>query len=98
MKILKIEENKALFITKDEGKWSNIELLNKEDLLRLSYLIINIENIEMDNYDAELIGSIASQIIYKNVFEKLNELKVNKQKILDDVQSTYKDKFDKYNN
>lgn len=99
MKILKIEDKIAYFISKLEPEeWTSIETLGKDNLLFLSTQILELDDVEMDEYQENLIGSLASQIIYKNIYGKLLELKANKQKILDEVNTKYQDKIDKYTN
>ena len=53
-------------------------------------IIIVIEkDVEMDEYDEDELKNPAHQIIYKNLYNKICELKDNKQNINDKIRNMY---------
>jgi hypothetical protein len=94
MKYLKIERNKGFFST-DGQKWNPIDELSKEDLLKLIDFAVK-KDFEMDTFDSTKIANQAHQIIYKNIFEKLEELEKNKSRFKDESKSLYKEAIAKY--
>lgn len=94
MKCLKIEDNKGLFAV-DGQTWMPIDQINKQHLLMLIDLAL-VDDFEMDEYTREKLANQAHQIIYKNIYEKLNELKLNKNKFRDESEALYKSAIEKY--
>ena len=98
MKYLKIEDNKGYYLKFDEGSsiWTEIDKINKEDLLTLlSSAIAN--NFEMDTYSDETLANKAHQIIYKNIYEKFSNILSMKDKFKDESEAIYKEANEKYN-
>jgi len=94
MKYLKIERNKGFYST-DGQKWQPIDELSKEDLLKLVDCAVKKE-FDMDVFDASKIANQAHQIIYQNIYEKLDELRENKTRFKDESKALYKDAISKY--
>lgn len=97
MKYLKIENNQAFYI-KDKTQpedWSEIDKIEKEDLMKLLDLAME-EDFEMDVYNEAALANKAHQIIYKNLYEKLNNFLSNKERFKDETESIYKDVLEKY--
>lgn len=95
MKCLKIEGGKGYFLTKDE-KYSQIDLITKEDLFRFMDMAIKGENIEFDTYDESSLQNEAHKIIYKNLVEKIAEINKQQKQLEDDVNSIFKNELEKY--
>lgn len=98
MKYLKIENNKGYFI-KDKNtpnSWIEIDLIEKDDLLRLLDYATEGEVFEYDKYDNELLQNKAHNIIYKHITEKFNIFLQNKNIFKDEVDNLYKDAIEKY--
>jgi predicted GTPase len=97
MKYLKIEDNKVYFlkVNDKETKWETIDQLTKEDLLILLDKAIDVD-FEMDEFIEANIANKAHQIIYKNIYEKLNDLINNKTKFLDECSSIYRNEIAEY--
>jgi hypothetical protein len=96
MKYLKIESNKGFFrldTTKDI--WSEIDQLNKDNLLTLLKFAIDGE-FEMDEYKSELLQNPAHNIIYKNIHGKFMDFVTNRTRFRDSVEATYKSALEKY--
>jgi len=94
MKILKIETGKGYFL-KNPDQWIEIDQIDKEDLLILLDKFIS-SDVEMDEFDTASLQNKAHQIIYKNLFQKLNELKENKSRFKDESEQLYKSAIEKY--
>lgn len=101
MKLLKIENKKGYFLNADGG-YSEIDKINKDDLLRLLSIITaptdeTTEKIEMDTFNADNIPQKAHSIIYEELYKRLSELEANKDNFNKQVAELYKDEYEKYN-
>lgn len=97
MKYLKIEENNAKFLKKDNS-YEKIDKIDKNDLLFLINAAMEKDDFEIDVYDSQKIQNPAQQIIYENIYKKFDELLKNKNQLKDQVDNLYKDAFEKYSN
>ncbi len=97
MKYLKIENNKGYYwkSTDSLAEWTEIDKINKEDLMDLLNNAISTE-FQMDAYSETILANKAHQIIYKNIFEKFSNLESMKSKFKDESESLYKEAIDKY--
>ncbi len=95
MKLLKIDNNQGLFLV-EEDEHKLVDKITKEDLLRLVDLTLTQEDIEFDEYNADLLKNPAHQIIYKNVFENLKSLQERKDGFLDDTETLYLAEYERY--
>jgi hypothetical protein len=98
MKYLKIEDNKAFFIKvkSQPSAWTEIDQIEKEDLLKLLDYATNEENFDIDAYDESSLANKAHQIIYKHLSEKFTSFLTNKDRFKDEADSLYKDAIEKY--
>ncbi|MFW6016092.1 MAG: hypothetical protein ACOCRK_06610 [bacterium] len=94
MKYLKINNNKVEY-TLDKTNWEEIDQIDKHDLFELINLAIE-EDFEMDDYDKDLIGNQAHQIIYKNIYNKFSDFLENKTRFIDESELLFKDALEKY--
>jgi hypothetical protein len=95
MKILKIENNKGYFLCSDSNEWNQIDQIDKSGMMKLLNYYLN-NDVEMDEYKEEDIGNQAQQIIYKSIYNKMNDLNSNKNKFKDESERKYLDKMQKY--
>jgi len=96
MNYLKIENGKGFF-RGDNGEYKTIDSIRKEDILRLLDAVVSEEiSFEMDEMNENNIQNQAHKIIYGNIYEKLLELKKNKNYFLDECKDLYKDALNKY--
>jgi hypothetical protein len=97
MKYLKIDDNKAYYLKSADSEtvWTEIDKINKDDLLTLLNSAIS-NDFEMDIYSDEILSNKAHQIIYKNIFEKFTSLLAMKDKFKDESERLYKDALEKY--
>ena len=97
MKYLKIEDNKACF-RKDKTQpenWNEIDKIEKEDLMKLLDFATE-DDFEMDVYNEDILANKAHQIIYKSIYEKLNNFLTNKDRFKDQTENVYKEALEKY--
>lgn len=94
MKYLKIENGKG-YIQKAPDQWIELDQIGKEDLLSLLDKAINDE-FEMDEFITDSLQNKAHQIIYKQLYQKFNELKLEKSRFKDESEQLYKSAIEKY--
>lgn len=94
MKYLKIEQNKGYYRDWDNN-WVELDKISKDDLMSLLDNAIN-EDFEMDPFDVSILGNKAHQIIYKNLFDKFNELLENKNRFKDECEQLYRKAIQRY--
>lgn len=73
-----------------------LDKITKEDLLALVEMCVEREDFEMDQYDSELLQHAAHQIIYKNIYNKLDDLKQRRVSFSDEKVSLYRTAITKY--
>lgn len=96
MKLLKINNNRGEFSI-DGKEYKPMEEITKEDIFKIMQIVMDDEEIEIDKITEEIIiHSPAQKIIYENIFNKISQLKENKQDIIDECEKEYRDAFNKY--
>ena len=96
MKFLKIENNKGQYrIDEITESWLELDQISKEHLLILLKFATE-KDFEMDEYEDELLQNPAHNIIYRNIYNKFNELLGNKTRFRDSVESMYRPAIEKY--
>lgn len=97
MKILRIKNNKGEY-SLDGSTFNNIVNISKEDLKTIVDIIMEQEDIELDVIDDEKrkIENKAENIIYSDLYIKLNNLIEKKQEIIDRINSKYSNLIEKY--
>tara|TARA_R110002072_G_C7954508_1_gene533466 strand:- start:165 stop:458 length:294 start_codon:yes stop_codon:yes gene_type:complete len=96
MRILKIEDSNGHFSVNGEG-FVSIDKLDKEGLLNLVKLALTDE-IEMDDYDSEILKNEAHRIIYRSVHKKLQELAARKDEFFDKSEREFYEIYEHYKN
>ncbi len=94
MKLLKIENNQGFFL-KEQSDYAPIDKITKDDLLRLVDLTLEDEAC-FDEFSEENVKNQAHQIIYKNIYEKLNGLKERRKEFMDKSDRLYLQEYEKY--
>lgn len=94
MKHLKVESGKGQFSI-DGSAWIDLDKFGKDDLLKLVDLALQ-DGFEMEPYDKEKIPQPAHEIIYRNLFTKLNELAGKKDRFKDESQQQFREALLKY--
>lgn len=95
MKILRIEKGGGQFRFAEKDDWKPIDEIDKEQLLKLLDLFLS-SDVEMDPLDDQNLSNRAQRIIYKSIYEKLNNLSEHKGKFKDESDRTYLDTINKY--
>jgi hypothetical protein len=97
MKYLIIENNRAFYqLNGDESTRKTIDQISKEDLLKLVELCMEEDAFEMDPFNPEDIPQAAHQIIYKNIYQKLNDLLLRRVSFSDEKTALYRKAIDSY--
>lgn len=94
MKLLKIENSKGHF--RKGETFEAIEKISKEDLLDLVEFTLKEDEIEFDEFSTEAIKDLAHQIIYKNIHDKLRELRPRRQEFIDESRRLFLQDYEKY--
>ena len=95
MKILKIENGKGYFFNSKSSAWKQIDEIDKEALLNLLEIFV-AEEVEIDEFQDTLIQNQAQEIIYRNIHQKFEELKKNKNMFKDEADRMYLEEIQKY--
>ena len=97
MKYLIIENGQVFFrFEESEESRKSIDTITKEDILRLLQAAIEDENFEMDIYDDSTVHNTAHKIIYKNIYQKLDDLFKRRISFTDEKINLYLAAIDKY--
>lgn len=95
MAYLEINDNKGLFFREGEGL-VEVNKMTKDDLCQLVRLALSLEDFEMTPYDEALLQNPAHKTIYSHIYRQLSEIRGRKQEFNDEINSLYKDAYDKY--
>ena len=95
MKLLKVENKLGLY-RDPQGGYAPIDRITKEHLLALVDATLNEPDVELDEYSEAGIANQAHQIVYKNVFQKLQDLRNRKEEFLDQSQRLYLQEYARY--
>lgn len=95
MKYLRINGNNGEFL-KENTQYETIDKIDKESLLFLINSAVEKDDFEIEVYDSERIMNPAQQIIYENIYKKFDELLKNRSQLKDQVDTLYKDAYEKY--
>lgn len=96
MKYLVIDRSLAYY-TVDASVQPNmpIDKITKEDLMKLVELSLT-DDFEMDPFDKNKLKNAAHAIIYKNLYQKLQALKMQKNKFMDEKTAMYRKAIEEY--
>lgn len=95
MKILKIDRGNAYFCLEEGGEWRIIDTIDKNALLTLLDLYLEVD-VEIDSPDDQELSNQAHAIIYRGIFEKLSQLGDEKSRFKDQSETLYLDEMKKY--
>jgi hypothetical protein len=95
MKLLEISESCGHF-RNEKGKFSPIDKVGKDDLLRLVNWTLHENAVSFDEYDEKTIKNQAHQIIYKSIAQKLGALRKRRQEFVDESARLFLDEYEKY--
>ena len=94
MKILKIENSLGLYSV-DGKNYTSIDKIDKEGILKLVDLALE-NDIDIDDFDVNLIKNQAHQIIYKNISEKIKDLHQKKDGFKDESDRLFLKEYEGY--
>lgn len=97
MKILKIDSKKAKY-SLDGGTYNPIVNISKEDLKKIIDYIMENDDAELDPIDdvENKIENKAENIIYSDLYTKLNDLIQKKEDIIEKIDSKFSNLIEKY--
>jgi hypothetical protein len=93
MKYLKIEKSKGLYW--DGKKYQEIDKIDKNGLLVLLNAA-ETDNFELDDYNEDLLGNKAHQVIYENIHSKFEQFLNDKEQFKTEVDNLYEEAIGKY--
>ncbi|MEM1446263.1 MAG: hypothetical protein AAGF84_09425 [Planctomycetota bacterium] len=95
MKLLKAENNQGHFLA-DNCEFCSIDKITKDDLLRLSELVLEEESIELDPYTEDSIRNEAHRILYQNIISMLEGLRERRQEFVDQRDKLFQEAYATY--
>lgn len=97
MKFLIIEHGQAQYtIDPNVPASTKIDQISKDDLLKLLELCLTEDSFEMDPYDDSKLQNKAHQIIYKNLYQKLDDVMKQRVRFSDEKTVLYRAAITKY--
>lgn len=94
MKYLEIENNKGYYYLNSQK--IEIDKIAKEDILELVKILMSEEDFTMDEFSEEKLQHGVHKIIYRNIYSKFQDLKNEKDSIIDEVNQDFQEAFQKY--
>ena len=95
--IFSIEHGQVFFTFDESGNnKKGIDLITKEDLLKLIQCALEDEHFEMDSYDDSLVHNAAHKVIYKNIYQKLDDLLKHRIAFNDERTNLYRTAINAY--
>lgn len=95
MKYLEINNNKGLFYKNGEGM-VEVNKMTKEDLYALVNAALSEVDFEMTPYDETQLQNPAHKTIYSHIYRQLADIRQRKEEFNNEIQSVYKEAYDKY--
>lgn len=96
MNYTKIEKSCVYFRLKEDMAWKPISDIQGDDLIILLEKALDEDEFELTEYETEQIKNEAHNIIYKSVYEKISEIRNDRENILDEHLQRYSEVIDKY--
>lgn len=95
MEYLKINNNKGFFLKEGQGL-VEVNKMTKDDLYRLVHSALTKDDFEMTPYNESLLQNPAHKTIYSHVYRQLADIHNRKDEFVSEIQSLYKNAYDKY--
>lgn len=96
MNYTKIEKSGVSFRLYEGMAWKPISDIQGDDLIILLKKALDEDEFELAEYDTEQIKNEAHNIIYKSIYEKISEIRNDRENILDEHLQRYSEVIDKY--
>lgn len=95
MESLKIEDNQGWF-KRNGVEWVEINKMTKDDLYGLVDSALTEDVFTMMPYDEMALRNPAHKTIYSHIYRQLLDIRQRKDEFNDEIQSAYKEAYDKY--
>ena len=95
LKYLEIDNGRVFFDESRKDKKS-IDLIAKDDILKLIQRALDDDKFEMDAYDDTLVQNAAHKVIYKNIYQKLDDLIKHRISFNDERTGLYRTAINAY--
>ncbi|MDU2639129.1 MAG: hypothetical protein E7C63_02575 [Finegoldia magna] len=96
MNYTKIENRNVFFRLSDSDNWKLISDITGDDLIKLIEKCIDEDDFELGEFDDMLIGNEAHKIIYKSIYQKIKDIHLERDNIIDENTQRYNDIIEKY--
>ena len=96
MNYTKIDKSSVFFRLNEVMDWKPISDIEGDDLITLLEKALEEDEFELIEYNNELIKNEAHNIIYKSIYEKISEIRNDRENILDEHLQRYSEVIDKY--
>lgn len=96
MNYTKIDKLGVYFRLNEGMDWKPISDIQGDDLITLLEKALDEDEFELAEYDTKQIKNEAQNIIYKSVYEKISEIRNDRENILDEHLQRYSEVIDKY--
>lgn len=96
MNYTKIDKSCVYFRLNEEMVWKPISDIQGDDLITLLEKALDEDEFELAEYDNDQICNEAHNIIYKSIYEKISEIRNDRENILDEHLQRYSEVIDKY--
>ena len=96
MNYTKIENRNVFFRLSDSDNWKLISDITGDDLIKLIEKCIDEDDFELGEFDDMRIGNEAHKIIYKSIYQKIKDIHLERDNIIDENTQRYNDIIEKY--
>lgn len=96
MNYTKIENSKVFFRLSSSDNWKLISDITGDDLIILIEKCIDEDDFELKEFDDTIIKNEAHKIIYKSIYQKINDIYLERDNIIDDNSQRYNDIIEKF--
>ena len=96
MNYTKIENSNVYFRLSNSDNWKLISDITGDDLIKLIEKCIDEDDFELEEFDNTLIKNEAHKIIYKSIYQKIKEIHLERDNIIDENTQRYNDIIEKY--
>lgn len=95
MTLLKVENDKGFYLSSDNS-YKELDQIGKDDLLFLINKILDENECQMESLEDKSLKNQAHNIIYRNIYTKLNSFFNRRNEFNDQINQIYKEEYEKY--
>lgn len=96
MNYTKIANSNVHFRLSSSDNWKLISDITGDDLIKLIEKCIDEDDFKLEVFDDTLIKNEAHKIIYKSIYQKINDIYLERDNINDENTQRYNDIIEKY--